>query len=136
MIFKTILTLLLTLNIVDINARHVYLDTNWGDFDNSENSDNWYGGNNNWEASNMLGQSNLLDYNKNRDDAKAQEANWVRGAIRVVDKFLAGEAVREIFHLIPRGMLIAPADEFTTEPLFPVNRTTTKRPFKRRKNKS
>lgn len=156
MITKTILILTL-LTIVGIHARNIYYDTNWADSDSSDdNSDNnWYRANNNWDTSNRLAQSNLLDYH---GDAKAQEANWIRGAIKFVRAALTEEAIRNMFKYIPRGMLIAPAEDMYTKitmsveeelrkrlhldrPVTPyesehtTNRTTTTKSWKRKKTK-
>lgn len=154
MISKKILILILTL-IIGIHTRKIYYDTNWGDPDPNDDDNNWYRANNNWDPSNRLAQPNLLDYH---GDAKAQEANWIRGAIKFVRAALTEEAIRNIFNYIPRGMLIAPAEEMytkitmsveeelrkrlhldrpvtpITEHQHPTNRTT--KSWKRKKNKT
>lgn len=107
----------------------MYLDTNWGD-DKNDDSGNWNNVRRNWKMSNRLGQSNFLDY---RGDAKPQQANWIRGAIKVISAALESKAVHNFFKFIPRGMLIAPADEFTTnDPMDPLRTKRPTKPLKRR----
>lgn len=149
MISKIILITLFA--IIGIQARKIYLDTNWGDSDPNDDysHNNWYrSNNNNWKTSNRFSaQSNLLDYH---GDAKAQQANWIRGAIKLARAAFTEEAIRNLFNYIPRGMLIAPVSEFTTQEghvgifeqifgttEFTINRTkSSTKSWKRRKNKT
>lgn len=137
MISKTIQLLILTLVFDHLNARNFHFDTNWDDLDINENF-NSFPANDNWETSNSVAQSNFLDYDKKQFGAKAQKANWIRGAVQVVRTVFTEEAIRGFMASLPRP-IIAPASEFTTESDIPrshvvVNRTT-KAP-KRRKYKT
>lgn len=116
-----------------IHARSLYLDTNWGDPDTANH---FYGKKTNWETSNSLAKSNLLDYDKYRDNAQPQQVNLIRALIQVFRTRFSQEAIRNVFNYLPEGLIIVPANQFPDE--FRYNRfspSTTKVPWKRRKSK-